>query len=121
MNYEISEDRLNKLVDKVMEKSIGKLSKSEEDTYVSNATTKQTYYNMLGEPMVIILERNGDHMAGLNHYVYKKINNVFGYDDNKRTQFSLIQNLLKNWYKRKFGIKVLAVETFNPNEEGYFY
>ena len=120
MNYEISQERLNEMVDKIMENQLGKL-RVKKDMYVEDATNKKTYYNMRDIAMVIILEEDGEYMVGLNENVYGFLNNVFGFSNKNREELDTTQKLLKDWFKRKYNINVAAVETFEQGQEEYFY
>jgi hypothetical protein len=121
MNYEISQGRLNELVDKVMENQLGKLHVEKEKVNLGNRTNKKTYYNMRDIPMVIFLENDGEYMVGLNENVYGLFNNVFGFSNKNREEFNTTQKLLKDWFKRTYNIDVVAVETFEQGQEEYFY
>jgi hypothetical protein len=120
MNYEISQERLNEMVDKIMENQLGKLH-VKKDMYVENATNKKTYYNTRDIAMVIILEEDGEYMVGLNENVYGFFKNVFGFSNKNREEFDTTQKFLKDWFKRIYNINVAAVETFEQGQEEYFY
>lgn len=112
MNYTITENKLNIVIDSYISKQFGDLEHNMDGD-------RLVLSNIEGQPVIIILfhsDTPNDTKVFILDQVYASVYHLFS-----MISFDEIQHHLIKWFKKHFNISVGEVQTFDAEEYEYIY